>query len=104
MQSLTLFSFFMQGIVNFSFALPQGGKDNGWVSLSDNDLSQWENYLSYQHKTSYNGRIPVDEHRDTFQPVGYNKDKKHVFSIVKENDELLLKVTGEYYGIYQTIL
>jgi hypothetical protein len=98
MTSLKLFSISILSLLNFSFAFPQDRKDNGWVNLLDQNMSQWENYLSYRHKASYNGSIPVDEHGDTIQPVGYNKNTNQVFSITKENDDLLLKVTGEYYG------
>jgi hypothetical protein len=98
MTSRKLFAISMLAFLNFSFAFSQERKDNGWVKLLDQNLSQWENYLSYRHKASYNGTIPVDEHGDTIQPVGYNKNTNQVFSIIKENDDLLLKVTGEYYG------
>jgi hypothetical protein len=92
------FSILILSLLNFSFAFPQIKKDTGWVQLLDQNLSQWDNYLSYRHKASYNGSIPVDEHGDTLQPVGYNKNTNAVFSVIKENDDLLLKVTGEYYG------
>ena len=73
-------------------------KDENWTELLDQNLSQWENYLSYHHLASYNGSIPVNEHGDTIQPVGYNKNTNNVFSVVKDNNELALKVSGEYYG------
>ena len=31
-----------------------------WTSLMDKDLSQWEMYLSYEHKPDYNGSQPLD--------------------------------------------
>jgi Domain of Unknown Function (DUF1080) len=54
--------------------------------------------LGYRHQASYNGGIPVNEKGDTIQPVGYNKNKNNVFSVIKENNDLVLKVSGEYYG------
>jgi len=86
----------------FSFVLPevsaQMKEKEGWTSLLDNNLSQWETYLSYRHKPGYNGSIPVDEKGDTIQPIGYNKNVSNVFSVIKENGEPVLKVTGEIYG------
>jgi 3-keto-disaccharide hydrolase len=93
-----LFSVLILCFLNFSFAFPQSKKDNGWINLLDQNMSQWENYLCYRHKASYNGSIPVDGHGDTIQPVGYNKNTNGVFSIIRENNDLLLKVTGEFYG------
>jgi hypothetical protein len=98
MISRKLFIISMMALVNFSPARSQEKKDEGWENLLDQDMNKWENYLSYRHKASYNGSIPVDEHGDTIQPVGYNKNTNQVFSIIKENNVLLLKVTGEYYG------
>jgi bifunctional non-homologous end joining protein LigD len=72
--------------------------DSGWANLLDQNLSQWEMYLGYNHKASYNGSLPVDEHGDTIKPVGYNKNVNNVFSVISDNGDLVLKVTGEYYG------
>jgi hypothetical protein len=83
---------------SFSLAFSQRNKDSGWVNLLDPNLSQWENYLSYRHKPTYNGSVPVNEQGDSIPPVGYNKNTNQVFSVIEENGNLLLKVTGEYYG------
>jgi hypothetical protein len=69
-----------------------------WEVLLDKDLSQWENYLSYKHKDNYNGKIPVDAAGKAIAPVGYNKDKGHVFSIINEPGGPVLRVSGEIYG------
>jgi hypothetical protein len=66
--------------------------------LLDKDLSQWETYLSYKHKPGYNGKIPVDEKGDTIAPIGYNKNVNNVFSVIEEEGQPVLKVTGEIYG------
>ena len=85
-------------LLSVLFAFPQDNRDSGWVKLLDPNLTQWENYLSYRHRATYNGSVPVDEHGDSIPPVGYNKNTNQVFSVVKENGDLVLKVTGEYYG------
>lgn len=73
-------------------------KPGEWTSLLDKDLSQWETYLSYRHKNGYNGNVPKDASGNPIQPVGYNKDSTHVFSVLNEPDGPVLKVSGEIYG------
>ena len=46
----------------------------------------------------YKGEIPVDESGQPIKPIGLNKNESNVFSILEENGELVLKVTGEIYG------
>ncbi|HEY9044790.1 MAG TPA: DUF1080 domain-containing protein [Ohtaekwangia sp.] len=69
-----------------------------WTPLLDKDLSQWQTYLSYRHKRGYNGNIPKDESGKELQPIGYNKDETHVFSVLNEKSGPVLRVSGEIYG------
>lgn len=69
-----------------------------WTSLLDKNLSRWETYLSYKHKIDYNGNIPKDAAGNPIQPIGYNKDDTHVFSIVNEPSGPVLRISGEIYG------
>ncbi|MDR6563325.1 MULTISPECIES: DUF1080 domain-containing protein [unclassified Arcicella] len=78
--------------------LPSMSKPDEWESLLDKDLTQWESYLSYRHKNDYNGKIPKDSLGNPIQPIGYNKDDTHVFSILNEPSGPVLKVSGEIYG------
>lgn len=68
-----------------------------WTNLLDQGLSGWETYLSYRHKPGYDGSIPLDEKGNAIAPIGYNKANT-VFTIIKENGEPVLKVSGEIYG------
>ena len=72
--------------------------DDGWIKLLDNDLSKWETYLSYKHKNGYSGKIPTDANGVEIAPIGYNKNVNNMFTIIQENNEPVLKVSGEYYG------
>lgn len=72
--------------------------DEGWINLLDNNLSQWEMYLSYKHKDGYSGKIPTDANGVEILPIGYNKNVNNMFTVIQENNEPVLKVTGEYYG------
>ncbi|MEC3965851.1 DUF1080 domain-containing protein [Flagellimonas halotolerans] len=69
-----------------------------WVPLLDEDLTQWETYLSYRHKADYDGNIPMDALGKPIPPIGYNRDSTHVFSVLKEPNGPVLKVSGEIYG------
>lgn len=69
-----------------------------WMLLLDPELSQWESYLSYRHKTNYNGNIPLDSLGNPISPIGYNMDSTNVFSVIEEPGGPVLKITGEIYG------
>lgn len=73
-------------------------QEEKWTPLLDQNLSQWDNYLSYKHKLGYTGEAPRDEHENLIMPVGINSDSIGVFTIIEENKELVLKISGEYYG------
>jgi hypothetical protein len=73
-----------------------------WINLLDNNLSRWENYLSYRHKLGYNGKKPLDERGQEIIPIGYNNDQTKVFSMVDKDGEKVLRVSGEIYGSLYT--
>lgn len=73
-------------------------KEEQWTSLLDKDMSQWQSYLSYRHQNDYNGEQPVDSAGNVIQPIGVDSDSFNVFSVIEEDDELLLRVSGEIYG------
>lgn len=63
------------------------------VALLDDDLSQWDTYLSYRFKPGYNGDKPIED------PIGLNTaEGRDVFSVHQENGSPVLKITGEIYG------
>jgi hypothetical protein len=68
-----------------------------WTPLLDKKLSKWEVYLSYRHQLGYKGEMPKDENGQEIQPIGYNKPN-NVFTMIQENGEPVLKVSGEIYG------
>lgn len=72
--------------------------DDGWIKLLDNSLSKWEMYLSYTHKDGYSGKIPMDANGKEILPVGYNRNINNMFTVIQENNEPVLQVSGEYYG------
>ncbi|MFD2571420.1 DUF1080 domain-containing protein [Spirosoma soli] len=77
---------------------PRPQTKESWVSLLDPKLSQWDTYLAFSHNTSYTGKKPVNEKGEELIPIGYGKNEKNVFSVVQENGEAILRVSGEIYG------
>jgi hypothetical protein len=72
--------------------------EEGWINLLDSSLSKWDMYLSYKHQNGYSEKVPTDSNGKEIPPIGYNKNVNNMFTIVQENNEPVLKVTGEYYG------
>lgn len=76
-----------------------------WTEMIDQDLSQWELWMGVPH-TSVEGLpegTPQSDDYNTGTPLGLNNDPKNVFSVIEENDELVLKITGEIYGGLTTL-
>ena len=69
-----------------------------WTPLLDKTLSKWENYQSFYHKVGYKGEAPKDENGNLIEPIGYNVNKNNVFSVIMENGQPVLHITGEIYG------
>ncbi|WP_347159401.1 3-keto-disaccharide hydrolase [Pontibacter chitinilyticus] len=69
-----------------------------WTPLLDKNLSRWEMYLSYRHREGYKGDVPLDENGKELAPIGYNRNDSNVFSVLQENGEPVLRISGEIYG------
>jgi len=63
----------------------------------DSNLSEWDIWLGAVH-TSVDLDVEKFDDVHTGTPLGLNKDPKNVFSVVEENGEHILKITGEIYG------
>ncbi len=73
-------------------------KEPEWTNLLDNELSHWDKYLSYKHQIGYDGQVPKDKDGNVIAPIGLNNDIYNVFTIVEEENEPILKISGEFYG------
>lgn len=71
---------------------------NEWKNLLDKDMTQWETYLSYPMADTYRGEPIVDAEGNPVTPLGYNVPGQTVFTMIEENGEPVLKVSGEIYG------
>ena len=88
----------MTGLLAGFTALPLAASPA--VSLLDPTLSQWETYLSYRHQESYNGSQPTDTAGKPLAPLGVfpGLDPHGVFTLVQQDGETVLRVSGEIYG------
>lgn len=86
-----------------------GGLTKEWQVLLDDNLSQWETWMGIPHDSVKN--LPVgtvtksnlNVHGDPSSAMGLNNDVKNVFSIIEEDGEPVLHITGEIYGGLTTL-
>ncbi len=71
---------------------------DGWVPLLDKKLSKWRNYESFRHQLGYQGKPPTDAQGQPLKPIGYDKNEANVFSVVMQQGEPVLRISGEIYG------
>jgi hypothetical protein len=79
-------------------ATPPPAPPTGWTRLLDKNLSQWRTYESYHHQPGYKGQVPTDAQSRPVPPIGYDKDEAHVFSVMMQEGEPVLRISGEVYG------
>jgi Domain of Unknown Function (DUF1080) len=72
-----------------------------WTYLLDESFSNFDKFLGVPH-TSISSKDLSDEYPRgngmVGTPIGLNKDPLNVFTVVKENNENLLYITGQMYG------
>jgi len=69
-------------------------KDNWKPLFNGKDLTGWDTYLAPDYDDA--GK-PI-----TGVPVGLNNDPRHVFTIVKDGDENVIRISGENWGAIST--
>ncbi|MAQ76097.1 MAG: hypothetical protein CL613_07175, partial [Aquimarina sp.] len=55
-------------------------------------------YLSFKHKLGYDGSPPKNSEGELIEPIGFNKSGYDVFTVIKDNNESIIRISGEYYG------
>ncbi|WP_242156328.1 3-keto-disaccharide hydrolase [Aestuariivivens sediminis] len=65
------------------------------------DLSGWNTYLGVPQSTSEVKGLAKDKGKYT-EPIGYNKDPLHVFSVVEVDGAPAIRISGEVFGILVT--
>ncbi|RZK19269.1 MAG: DUF1080 domain-containing protein [Hymenobacter sp.] len=74
------------------------GTATGWTPLLDNSLSQWRMYESHRHVPGDKGLPPTDAQGQAIPAIGYDKNEANVFSVVQEQGQPVLRISGEIYG------
>ena len=69
-----------------------------WTPLLDNTLSKWRMYESHRHVPGDKGLPPTDAHGQALPPIGYDKNEANVFSVVQQQGQPVLRISGEIYG------
>lgn len=91
-----IFSLLFTLTISSSFSQKKGKT----ISLFDKDLSQFDTWLSIP-RTGVKG-LPEDTYKSDKMkggdPIGLNNDVKKIFSIIEEDGEPVLKITGEIFG------
>ena len=69
-----------------------------WTNLLDENLSNFDKFIGVPH-TSLT-KLPGSPKGDGVNgiPLGLNNDPLNVFSVIKENNELILRMSGEIFG------
>lgn len=101
---LTLFS--ACGLVSTNDDMAKNPKNKltqTWKPLLDSNLSQWDVWIGVPH-TSVKG-LPAGTftenkvaHGDPALALGLNNDVKNVFTMIEENGQPVLHISGEIYG------
>jgi hypothetical protein len=84
----------------FATSTPAAVQSQGWRDLLDEDMSQFDIYLSYrgdQIMSVLQGKAPRD-----LKPVGLNPPGQTVFKVQADRGEPILRISGEYYGCLVT--
>jgi len=78
-------------LVALAFSFTVSSKKDHWKQLfNGKDLTGWDTYLGPEMDDK--GK-PI-----TGEPVGLNKDPKHIFSIAQENGENVIRISGDGWG------
>ncbi len=70
------------------------------IDLLDRELSHWNVWMGIPHKTVKIPGLPQSDSEDCTlgTPLGFNNDPLGVFSVIEENGQPVLKITGQIYG------
>jgi hypothetical protein len=75
-----------------------GNAPGDWTPLLDNNLSKWRMYESHRHVPGDKGRPPTDAKGQALPAIGYDKNEANVFSVVQQQGQPVLRISGEIYG------
>jgi hypothetical protein len=71
---------------------------DGWRPLLDQELSRWEKFIGVPHGSLGLPGLPPESDGMKGTPLGLDHDPLGVFTVVKEEGEPVLRVSGQIYG------
>jgi hypothetical protein len=89
-----IFLFMLLCIFSFSFIISTKNKNEWMLLFNGKDLTGWDTYIGPLFDSSGNKLNDM--------PIGLNKDPNHVFSVVEEGGEKVIRVSGENFGAIST--
>lgn len=99
----TVLAIVLPGIAGIISADQYQRTQPGWVQLfNGEDLSGWYTYQRAPEPTSEVEGIPRDEEGNYLEPIGLNKDPLDVFTVVEEDGDPAIRISGETFGILVT--
>jgi hypothetical protein len=75
-----------------------GAAPADWTPLLDKSLSKWRTYESHRHVPGDKGLPPTDAQGKAIPAIGYDKNEANVFSMVQQQGQPVLRISGEIYG------
>ncbi len=81
-------------------AVAAAAEPGPWRALLDDQLSQFDVYLSY-HGGQIMGVLQDTAPKD-LEPIGLNPPRQDVFTVQREGGKPILRISGEYYGCLVT--
>ncbi len=77
--------------------------ETGWESLfNGTDLTGWYTYQRQPEPASEVAGMARDEEGNYIDPIGINNDPLDVFTVVEEDGENVIRISGEVFGILVT--
>lgn len=91
--NLSIIAMAVLGLAGIYSADPINTTSSDWVSMfNGKDLSGWYTYQR-EPESEVEG-IPRDENGNYLEPIGLNKDPLNVFTVVEEDGEPAIRISG----------
>lgn len=85
-------------LLALAFLTPLPGEDDGKPLFNGKDLSGWETWLAKPHPSSVFEGLAKNDKGEYTEALGLNRDPHQVFSVVTEDGQPALRVSGEVWG------
>jgi Domain of Unknown Function (DUF1080) len=92
-------------LLTLNAAAVETSAHTNWVSLLDAKLTRWELWMGVPHESVQGlpAGTPTSTNGHNGQPLGLGNDPKKVFSMIEQDGQPVLKITGEIFGGLTTL-